>query len=130
MPSRAVVWAAGVRASDLAAQLAEQIGTEVDKAGRVIVEPDLSLRGHPEVFAIGDMVSVSDGHGGVLGLPGLAPVAIQQGHYVAKLLQRRRTGAPPAVRSGTSTRATWRRSGVGGRWPTWVRCTSAGCRPG
>ncbi len=93
IPSRAVVWAAGVRASDLAADLAKQIGAEVDKAGRVTVEPDLTLPGHPEVFAIGDMVSVADGHGGVLGLPGLAPVAIQQAQYVARLLHRRRRDA-------------------------------------
>jgi NADH dehydrogenase len=92
VPSRAVVWAAGVRASELAAKLAEQIGADVDRAGRLTVEPDLTLRGHPEVLAIGDMVSVSDGHGGVLPLPGLAPVAIQQGHHVAKLLQRRDQG--------------------------------------
>jgi NADH dehydrogenase len=92
VPSRAVVWAAGVRASELAAKLAEQIGADVDRAGRLTVEPDLTLRGHPEVLAIGDMVSVSDGHGGVLPLPGLAPVAIQQGHHVAKLLQRRGQG--------------------------------------
>jgi NADH:ubiquinone reductase (H+-translocating) len=93
VPSRAVVWAAGVRASDLAAKLAEQIGADVDKAGRVTVERDLTLPGHSEVFAIGDMATVTDGHGGVLGLPGLAPVAIQQAQYVAKLLQRRRRDA-------------------------------------
>jgi NADH dehydrogenase len=95
IPSRAVVWAAGVRASDLAAKLAEQSGAEVDKAGRVTVEPDLSLPAHPEVFAIGDMVRVSDGHGGVQPLPGLAPVAIQEGHYVAKRLAGRGRGTRP-----------------------------------
>ena len=98
VPARTVIWAAGVRASDLAAKLGEQSGAEVDKAGRVTVEPDLTLPGHPEVIALGDMASVSDGHGGALALPGLAPVAIQQGHYAAQLIEhrlRRRARAGP-----------------------------------
>ena len=56
IPTRTVIWAAGVTASALAAELAEQSGAELDRAGRVTVEPDLTLRGHPEVFALGDMV--------------------------------------------------------------------------
>ncbi len=90
--ARTVIWAAGVRASGLAAKLGELAGAQVDKAGRVTVGPDLTLAGHPEVLAIGDMVSVSDGKGGVLDLPGLAPVAIQQGAYVGRLISHRRQG--------------------------------------
>ncbi len=66
----------------------------MDRAGRVTVAPDLTLPGHPEVIALGDMASVSDGAGGTLGLPGLAPVAIQQGAYAARLVQRRMEGKP------------------------------------
>ena len=58
IPVRTVIWAAGVTASDLAAKLAELTGAERDRAGRVTVEPDLTLPGHPEVFALGDMVRV------------------------------------------------------------------------
>jgi NADH dehydrogenase len=92
--ARTVIWAAGVKASGLAAKLAEPAGAEVDGAGRVIVAPDLTLPGHPEVIALGDMASVSDGHGGRLGLPGLAPVAIQQGAYAARSIRHRVAGKP------------------------------------
>ncbi|MEA2213474.1 MAG: hypothetical protein QOF83_3422 [Solirubrobacteraceae bacterium] len=92
--ARTVIWAAGVKASGLAAKLAEPAGAEVDRAGRVIVAPDLTLPGHPEVIALGDMASVSDGQGGTLGLPGLAPVAIQQGAYAARSIGHRLAGTP------------------------------------
>jgi len=95
--SRAVVWAAGVTASGLAERLAELGATERDPAGRVTVESDLTLPGHPEVFAIGDMVRVRDADGEAVVLPGLAPVAMQQGRYAAGVvrarLRRRRHGA-------------------------------------
>ena len=82
IPARTVVWAAGVKASTIAQKLGEAAGAEVDKAGRVTVEPDLSLPGHPEVIAFGDMVRVRDEHSGEGRiLPGLAPVAMQQGRY-------------------------------------------------
>ncbi|HEX3802333.1 MAG TPA: NAD(P)/FAD-dependent oxidoreductase [Solirubrobacteraceae bacterium] len=87
--SHNVVWAAGVTASPLAKRLAELSGAAVDKNGRLVTEPDLSLPGHPEVFAIGDMVQVRDHSGEVKPLPGLAPVAIQQGHHVARVIKRR-----------------------------------------
>jgi NADH dehydrogenase len=90
--ARTVIWAAGVRASDLASRLGEQAGAEVDKSGRVTVERDLSLPGHPEVIALGDMVRVRDPKGGVLELPGVAPVAIQQGHYAVRLITDRLEG--------------------------------------
>jgi NADH:ubiquinone reductase (H+-translocating) len=89
-----VIWAAGVTASGLGNVLGEAAGADVDKAGRVTVEPDLSLSGHPEVLVLGDMVRVRDGRGGVLNLPGVAPVAIQQGHYAAKQIIGRIQGRP------------------------------------
>ncbi|HEX7083142.1 MAG TPA: NAD(P)/FAD-dependent oxidoreductase [Gaiellaceae bacterium] len=82
--AQTIVWAAGVSASPLAGELARSIGAEVDRAGRVHVEPDLTLSGHPEVFALGDMVIVGDGKGGVQPLPGVAPVAMQEGRHVAR----------------------------------------------
>jgi len=85
--ARTRIWAAGVQASPLAKMLAEKTGADVDRAGRVAVNPDCSLPGHPEVFAIGDMVSLN-------GLPGVAQPAMQEGKYVAKLIEARTTGAP------------------------------------
>lgn len=85
--TRTVVWAAGVTASPLAGVLADSTGAEVDRAGRAIVEPDLTLPGHPEVFALGDMVAVRDSDGGVQALPGVAPVAMQEGTHVAKSIR-------------------------------------------
>jgi NADH:ubiquinone reductase (H+-translocating) len=90
--TRTVIWAAGVRASELARVLAEQSGAAVDRAGRVVVSPQLTLPNHPEVFALGDMVQVSDGRGGVLPLPGVAPTAMQQGRYAARVVLRRLRG--------------------------------------
>jgi NADH dehydrogenase len=90
--SRAVVWAAGVTASSLAATLADLTGAERDRAGRVTVESDLTLPGHPEVFAIGDMVRVRNVNGEPVVLPGVAPVAMQQGRYAAKVIRSRLRG--------------------------------------
>jgi NADH dehydrogenase len=92
IPAYNVIWAAGVTASALGGALAEQCHGEVDKAGRILVEPDLTLPDHPEVFAIGDMIRVRgrDGEGQVL--PGVAPVAMQQGRYVAKAVRARLEG--------------------------------------
>jgi NADH dehydrogenase len=94
IPTRTVIWAAGVSASSLATVLGAKCGAAVDRAGRVSVLPDLTVPGHPEVIALGDMVSVQDGHGGQQELPGVAPVAIQQGHYAAKLVRDRLAGRP------------------------------------
>ena len=80
IPTRTVVWAAGVSAVPLGAGL----GVPVDRIGRVLVEPDLSLPGHPEVFAVGDLAAFTHGPGGPL--PGVAPVAIQQGICAAENL--------------------------------------------
>ncbi|HEX5246281.1 MAG TPA: NAD(P)/FAD-dependent oxidoreductase [Gaiellaceae bacterium] len=90
--TRTVVWAAGVTASGLAARLGELTNAERDRAGRVTVEPDLTLPGHPEVFALGDMVRLREGV-----LPGVAPVAMQQGRYAARVVRDRLRGreSPP-----------------------------------
>jgi NADH:ubiquinone reductase (H+-translocating) len=80
--ARTVVWAAGVTASPLAQLLADAAGLDTDAAGRLPVEPDLTLPGHPEVYAIGDMVAVHEQP-----LPGVAPVAMQQGRHVARSLR-------------------------------------------
>jgi NADH dehydrogenase len=101
-----VVWAAGVKASPLALALASACGITPDNAGRVPVTPDLSLVGHPHVFAIGDMALLKQSDG--RGLPGLAPVAMQQGSYVAKLIAERLRGKsrPPFAYKDRGTMAT------------------------
>jgi NADH dehydrogenase len=92
IPSRTVVWAAGVTASGLAAKLGELTGAERDRAGRVTTEPDLTLPGHPEVFALGDMVRVRATDGSSVVFPGVAPVAMQQGRHAAKVVRARLRG--------------------------------------
>jgi len=87
IPARTRIWAAGVRASPLAAMLAAATGAGTDRAGRVAVLPDCSLPGHPEVFAIGDMVRLND-------LPGVAQPAIQEGTHVGRLIGARLAGKP------------------------------------
>jgi NADH:ubiquinone reductase (H+-translocating) len=82
------VWAAGVQASPLAKQLAEQTGAPLDRAGRIGVNPDTTLPGHPDVFVIGDMMSLDN-------LPGVAQVAIQQGKYAAHEIKNRLMGKAP-----------------------------------
>jgi NADH:ubiquinone reductase (H+-translocating) len=101
IPSRTVVWAAGVNASPLARMLGDASGAEVDRAGRVTVQPDLSLPGHPEVLALGDMVRVVDAASGQpVTYPGLAPVAMQQGRYAGRVVAARVASkpAPPPFR--------------------------------
>jgi NADH:ubiquinone reductase (H+-translocating) len=92
--ARTVIWAAGVTASALAAKLAQQSGAELDRAGRVTVEADLTLPGHPEVLALGDMVRVRDKDGAAAVLPGVAPVAMQQGRYAARVVLERLRARP------------------------------------
>ena len=75
------IWSAGVQASPLGAMLADQTSAEVDRAGRVLVNKDLSLPDHPEIFVIGDMINLDN-------LPGVSPVAIQGGKYVARQIVR------------------------------------------
>ncbi|HEY8504142.1 MAG TPA: NAD(P)/FAD-dependent oxidoreductase, partial [Gemmataceae bacterium] len=86
-----VVWAAGVKASPLGKALAEATGCELDRAGRVIVEEDLTVPGHPEIFVIGDLASAKYPDGKTP-LPGVAPVAMQQGRYVAGVIDKRLRG--------------------------------------
>jgi NADH dehydrogenase len=83
--AKTVLWAAGVKASPLAELLARLSGAQLDRAGRLRIESTLTLPGHPEVFAIGDMVSLP-------GVPGMAQPAIQQGKYVARVISNRLAG--------------------------------------
>ncbi len=94
IPTRTIIWAAGVVASPLAGVLAERAGLEVDRTGSVEVLPDLSLPGHPEVLAIGDMVRIRQRDGSARSLPGLAPVAMQQGRHAARVVRARLGGRP------------------------------------
>jgi NADH dehydrogenase len=92
--ARTVIWAAGVTPSSLASALAEAGGGDLDRAGRLVVEPDLTLRGHPQVLALGDMIAIRSDRG-VDTLPGLAPVAMQQGRHAARVVSTRLAGQPP-----------------------------------
>jgi len=82
------IWAAGVQASSLTATLSEQTGAPLDRAGRIRVNPDLTLPGYPEVFVVGDMIDLDH-------LPGVAQVAIQGAKYAASEIKRRLAGKPP-----------------------------------
>jgi NADH dehydrogenase len=84
------IWAAGVQASPLAGMLAEATGAETDRAGRISVLPDLSLPGHPEAFAVGDMASINS-------LPGVCEVAMQGGLHAANTIKRRLKGKEPVA---------------------------------
>jgi NADH dehydrogenase len=92
IPTRTIVWSAGVVASELAGALAAASGAELDRGGRVAVGPELTIQGHPEVIALGDMVSVHDAAGHDLGLPGLASTAMQQGRYAGASVRSRAEG--------------------------------------
>ncbi len=87
IPAATKVWAAGTRASGLGATLADAAGAKLDKAGRVLVEPDCSVPGHPEVFVVGDLMALDD-------LPGVAEVAMQSGAHAAHTIVRRLGGKP------------------------------------
>jgi NADH:ubiquinone reductase (H+-translocating) len=90
IPTRTVLWAAGVLASPLGVILSQEAGAKLDRARRVIVEPDMSIAGHPEIFVIGDLSNYSHQTGKPL--PGVAQPAIQQGRHVAKLIRARLRG--------------------------------------
>lgn len=95
--TRTVLWAAGVQASSLGRVLAKATGVELDRSGRVMVEADLSLPGHPDIFVIGDLASFTHQTGQPL--PGVAQVALQEGRYVARLIKARlRNDSLPAFR--------------------------------
>ncbi|MCL4693326.1 MAG: NAD(P)/FAD-dependent oxidoreductase [Candidatus Hydrogenedentes bacterium] len=91
VPTHTVLWAAGVRACKLASALAAATGAQTDKHGRIVVEPDLTLAGHPEIFVIGDMAHAVNPKTGQP-LPGVAQVAIQEGRYTAKTIRARLKG--------------------------------------
>ncbi|MBD2513835.1 NAD(P)/FAD-dependent oxidoreductase [Nostoc sp. FACHB-973] len=88
--SKTILWAAGVKASPMGQVLTERTGVECDHAGRVIVEPDLTIRDYKNIFVVGDLGNFSHQNGKPLA--GVAPVAKQQGEYVAKLIQKRLKG--------------------------------------
>src|SRR4029077_11773322 len=88
IPAATKIWAAGVQASSLTATLSEQTGAPLDRAGRIRVNPDLTLPGYPEVFVIGDMIDLDH-------LPGVAQVAIQTAKYAAKEIDGRLRARPP-----------------------------------
>lgn len=90
IPARTVLWTAGVQASPLGQALARSTGVPLDSGGRVVVEPDLSLPGHPDIFVIGDLAHFAHQTGSPL--PGVAQVAIQQGCYVGDVIKRCQTG--------------------------------------
>jgi len=101
IPAQTVLWAAGMKASDMGQVLAQRAGVALDHAGRVIVEPDLSIAGHPSIFVIGDLAYFA--HQGAKPLPGVAPVAMQQGRYVADLIQTQITRHSSTSRAGGAT---------------------------
>ena len=88
--SQTVLWAAGVKASAMGKTLAHRTGVELDRAGRVMVEPDLSIENYPNIFVIGDLANFN--HQGERPLPGIAPVAMQEGEYIASLIKRKLKG--------------------------------------
>jgi NADH dehydrogenase len=90
VPCETVLWAAGVRASPVGEVLAKRSGARLDRSGRVLVEPDLSLPNHPEIFVVGDLAHFPHQTGQPL--PGVAPVAMQQGRYVARYLLNKLAG--------------------------------------
>ena len=94
--TRTVVWAAGVQAVPIAAALARAIGLETDRAGRIPINTNLTVRGHPEISVIGDVASVAGPDGKPL--PGLATVAIQQAAHVAKGIHHGQAGASTPFR--------------------------------
>ena len=90
IPAQTILWAAGVKASAMGKVLEQRAGATLDRVGRVVVEPDLSIASNPDIFVIGDLALYTHQDGKPL--PGVAPVAVQQGQYLAKLLRERIKG--------------------------------------
>jgi NADH:ubiquinone reductase (H+-translocating) len=91
LPARTILWAAGVKASPVGQMLADRTGVELDRVGRVLVEPDLSIKNYADIFVIGDLANFRKPDG--VSLAGVAPVATQEGKYVADLISKRLVGA-------------------------------------
>lgn len=127
LAARTVLWAAGVRASRMGKVLADRAGAQLDKVGRVMVEPDLSIAGHPEIRVIGDLANFSHQTGKPLS--GVAPVAIQQGRYAAKAIRARLDGKslPPFH---YFNKGTWPPSAATRPSPISDSCASRDSRPG
>lgn len=87
IPAKTILWAAGVKASPIGKVLAQKTGVELDRVGRVMVEPDLSISNYPNIFVIGDLANFAHQDG--TPLPGIASVAMKEGEYVAKLIKQR-----------------------------------------
>jgi NADH:ubiquinone reductase (H+-translocating) len=122
--SRCVLWAAGVQASPLGRQLAQATGAQVDRSGRVVVEPDLSLPGHPEISVIGDLAAAQShlaGHA-PRPVPGVSPAAKQMGRCAAANLLRRLAGEPTQAfryRDYGNLATIGRNSAVVDLWTPW-----------
>jgi NADH dehydrogenase len=93
--SRTVLWAAGVRGAAFGEKLAESLHIDLDRGRRIVVNPDCTVPGYPEIFVIGDLANFRDKDGKTL--PGVAPTAMQEGSYVAKVIKNRLAGktTPP-----------------------------------
>lgn len=87
IPAQTILWAAGMKASGMGQVLAEGTGAQLDRAGRVIVNPDLSVSEHPNIFVIGDLANFS--HQNVKPLPGVAPFSMKEWLYVSSLIEKR-----------------------------------------
>lgn len=128
IPARTVLWAAGVQASALGANLATQTGAELDRSGRVKVRPDLTIPGHPEIFVLGDLAGATTA--GTTAEPAVAPVAMQHGAYAARLIVARLKHAslePFRYRNKGSMATIGRAAAVAvvgpvtlSGWPAWV----------
>ena len=90
IPTRTILWAAGVLGSPIGKMLIGQAGAKLDRSGRILVEPDLSVPSHPEIFVVGDLANFSHQTGAPL--PGIAQPAIQEGRYVASAIEKRLRG--------------------------------------
>jgi NADH dehydrogenase len=128
IPTHTILWSAGMLGTPLGAQLSTATGVALDRAGRVIVDGQLCVPGHPEVFVIGDLAHVKNERGDLL--PAIAPVAIQQGHYASRLIRARlagRTLPPFRFRDRGQLATIGRKAAVAHfphlrlwGWPAWV----------
>ena len=91
--AKTVIWAGGITASPLGKLLATRTKAEIDRGGRIKVQPDLSIPNYPDIYVVGDLAAATDQHGKPL--PGLAQVAMQGGTYAAKSILRKVKGQPP-----------------------------------